>query len=226
MDKKKVIKIVLIILAIIISLVLIHTIRNFCILTSIANAQEKFKDYTNYSFTVESYGVRENEATISFDSVEYFMKDNIRKETYIRNNTPRLILWRNNDTKELIQVSENEKKATVSKVENKTDVVGDIIRELIITGDDFSTRLHFSFISFISYAKVDNEKCYLLNNYTSNNFYVSKKNKLLMRSIAGQYLIDDKLYNSITDIKNLRINEVTDSDVARPDLTGYTIVEK
>jgi len=57
-------------------------------------------------------------------------------------------------------------------------------------------------------------------------FYVGKKDKLLKRSIAGQCLIDDKLYNSVTDIKNLRINEVTDSDVARPNLTGYTIVEE
>jgi len=207
MDKKKIIKIILIILAVIIALVLIHTTRNFCILTSIANTQAKFENYTNYSFTISTQ--QENS---SAEIAKYF-KDNIIKQYYTVNGTTFMVLWANINTNEYIALNEEDKSANISPLNNKS-TIHELVRSVFATGDNIANRLYLSLVSFISIEELNGQKCYLINQSNKAKYYINKENKVEMRRVFGDYVMN---------FKNIRLNDLTDNDVAKPDLTGYTV---
>ena len=209
MDKKKIIKIILIILAVIIALVLIHTTRNFCILTSIANAQAKFKDYTNYSFTISS------QHKTDYVEMSYSFKDNILKEYYSFNGEIFSINWKDWNAGEAIDLSEQQKQAGIRKLSsNNSSQRRTLPTSVYATGDNIFQRLYISLISFISTEELDNQKCYLIKQMNNDKYYINKENKVVVKQDT---------INGIINFKNIRLNDLTDNDVARPDLTGYTV---
>ncbi len=71
MNKKKILKIIGIIIAILIILILIHTIRNFIIITDLQNKISKYSNSSNYF--IKSVAKEESGNIIT---INYYKKDN------------------------------------------------------------------------------------------------------------------------------------------------------
>ena len=81
MEKKKILKSILIIIIAIIAIFIIHTIKNYIIITGLQNKITQYKDSTNYN--IKSTAKEENGTTIKID---YYKKDN-KQVIFLERNT-------------------------------------------------------------------------------------------------------------------------------------------
>ena len=80
MKKKKILKIVLIIIAVLIALFIVHTVRNYVIITNLQNKVSEYQDSTNYH--IKSVTTEINGTVIT---MEYYRKDN-KEALFLENN--------------------------------------------------------------------------------------------------------------------------------------------
>lgn len=217
MNKKNIIKITLCIIAVIIALLLVHTIRNFVILTNIAKRQENFSNFKNYSLTVEQTVDKDEEDKIT---KKIYYKDNIYMEKMLINDEPFLTEWKNTETQEWVNLWHTTKQANIGNIIRDKDRGYIYPTSISINDSSLLDKLILSLTNFIITAEVNGEKCYLIG--TS---YISKETKQEVRRINSQKLIDDKYYDIILEFKDFNTNAPTDEQIAKPSLDGYTVVE-
>lgn len=214
--KKKVLKIIIIIILVILVLFIINTVRNFNIINNIFEKQAKLKECNNYSYIREDYSVNENDEKAI---MEVYKKD--EKNIMInKTNGNNVMVWNNIETKELIFVDLNKLEATVTTSDN-----GLIGTEVPVSGEiSFGEKLFVSVSSFITNDELNEEKCYCIRQIGSSTTYVSAESGIPLKTIgASKSVIDGKEYDSITEIKEWKTNQLSDKDVARPNLIGYKI---
>ncbi len=210
----KVRNIILIVFAIILVVILavgIYYGRNYFIIGDILSKQASLKNCTNYSFTTE------DTAGESTQNVDYKIKDGKQLLT-IHSDEANYEMWYNSQTKELISISLDAKFATVSTVEDTNSFIITSI-PLIASDDDAQWNLTFS--AGIDSVKMNEVDCYKLQVDETTQYY-AKESGLLIRSESSS-IIDGVKYDSIINFKNWQINSLTDDDLNRPDLSGYTI---
>lgn len=210
MKEKKKVKlsvIILIVVLLILLIVGIYYLRNYCIINNIFNKQATFKNYTNYSFTTKHYYNNSQPITI-----DYAFKDG--SYTFkISNNGYNSLTWYNSKSNEMITISLTEKTATTAIRDDF------IILPLPTIGSD---KIIPTFLSFISSEMVNGKDCYkVVNNYSIQ--YFNKENGTLVKSVLKSD-IDSEEAISTVEFSNFEFNKLTDKDVAKPDLTGYTIL--
>lgn len=210
MKEKKKVKlsvIILIVVLLILLIVGIYYIRNYCIINDIFNKQATFKNYTNYSFTTKSYDNNYQPITI-----DYAFKDG--SYTFkVANNDSSSLTWYNSKSNEMITISLTEKTATTAIREDF------IMIPLPTIGSD---KINLTFSSFISSEMVNGKDCYKIVNNESVQYF-NKENGTLVKSVSNSD-IDGKETISTVEFSNFEFNKLTDKDVAKPDLTGYTIL--
>lgn len=203
---RKVLKIIGIIILILLLILLIYFIRNFVIVNSFAEIQSS-NNY-HYKFTKDD------------GSFEYSYKDGKSVEIFRVNDQIASIDWYDKNTRERIYVEPLSSKATISHIQNhESGLVGSLLLETAIS-DNVSGRLNKAFCSFITTENIDGVECYKLQPWCgvlSNTFYFNKDSKLMEKAIIG---------NSDVNFSDWTINQLTDEDVARPDLSNYEIIEE
>ncbi len=209
MEKKKVLKIILLIILLILVLFAIHTIRNYIILDKIVKKQAEIQNSTNYSFVIENYS--ENEKFIESKSEVYY-KDGKCVRTIKKENED-LLFWSDNNTKEEIFVNKNLSIATIHELSSNTSDAPTFITE---------NSVFLAMFSLILSDEINGEECYVINNICDPT-YISKENGTMLKTIrmGGQ---DGEEFEIVTEYRNWKFDEVTDEDVARPDLSKYKVL--
>lgn len=208
MEKKKVLKIILGIIVLIVIACAIYFIRNYIIINKIATKQSEITSSNNYSYISELYTGEDKTV------IEYYYKDGININILKKNNIESEVIWYDENNKEQITMQVDKLTANVSNTENgfKCSMPSQIVENNINDKIDLALR------SLISYDEVNGEKCYAIKRFigvTTTIPYVSVKNGEVLKIALPD--------NKAIEYKEFKINNLTDEDVKRPDLTDYKV---
>ena len=214
-EKKKkhtALKFVLILIIIAIILFLVHYLRNYIIVSKIFNERAKYKDVTNYSY----YQTSNDENRVN--GVEFYRKDNTAM--FVVKNQ-KFVVWSNKDLNQTITLNYDTMQAIISTEAALSDQFASFepgYNQIALLGDseEEQTSKGFSFAYLITSENVNGVDCYKVSIGKEKAWY-SKENGMLMR------FINDSLQIDYSDWK---FNELTDTDVARPNLMGFSVENK
>ncbi len=204
--KKRILKIIGIILLIVIAIFLIHTIRNYVIISDLQEKISKYVNSTNYrtkSVTTENDG--------SIVTMEYYKKDN-KEVVFMERNL-------NGERKDTFY--DNKEGKTVQL--NTDNLVSVNIYNFMESDNKWQT-LFGSIFANIKSANCDGKDCYIIKgflssmslNSTSSETYIEKDTGLYFKTVDGENISK----------KEYEFDKVDDSIFVEPDIGLYTIKEK
>ena len=202
MKNKKGLKIFLIIIALVVVILAIHLIRNFMIINKINEKQEELSKSNNYFYTIEN-----NAGT----TTEVYYKDGISK-TIIKTKDTTMITWYDEKTRETITYSPQTMKASVGTG------FGIVQLQTLNTGNNFILAL----LSNISSDEVNGEKCYVVK-LSGETTYISEERGVTLKRVGAKVVQNGIETESVVEYKEWKINELTDEEMSKPDLTGYEV---
>lgn len=213
MNKKKILKIIGLIFLLIIVVILIHTVRNYIIITDLQEKISKYSDSTNYH--IKSIA-KENEKTVTF---EYYKKDNREvvflenksneevSKTSMYNNGRRVdIFWDNKDNKEV----ELDSGTTIAvNFYNYTE-----------TDNKWQTFLG-SIGATVKSTDYKGKECYIIKGFFSNTSLSFEDAEIYIEKDTGLFVktIEEK---RITE-REYDFNNVNDSIFIEPDISEYNL---
>jgi len=208
--KHRILKTIFMLIIILLILFLVHTFRNYIIITKIIEKQEAtIGKGNNYSFVTEKYS---SYNTNDRKKIEHYYKDGnsimvIEEES---------IIWGDEKTKELIIMSPKTLKANVTNANH-------ILRAnlpRVQAEEEFATKL--CFIYFITSDEVNGKECYKLL-WGEAATWVEKATGLIVKEMNGKRIIEGKEYDNISEWKEYKFDKLTEQDVSRPNLLGYEV---
>lgn len=215
MKNKKILKIILIIALIVIIIFVLHLIRNYIIISKIANMQESLFSITNFSYKIIPSS--SNDETIG-QTTERYYKDG-KNIIILEQDDSRYMFWNDQNTDESITI--NLSQLTASVYSGKSIMSAGHMPTFLTETSTFA-KLGLSAISFITTDEANEEECYVVR-YGRTTNYISKENGILLKSINGATVsFEGKKYDTI-EYTDWIFNELTDEDMSRPNLTGYTV---
>lgn len=206
MRKKKgsILKIFVILVLILLLSIIVHIIKNNIIIGKLYKKQVELKNLTNYYYISENNSSDEDK-----NIIEHYYKDG--KSKLVLNNG-NIILWNDKSTRENIMID----------LENK---IADITTSDYVIGNEFPIFIDETFknikaylFSSISSDVFNGVKCYKVD-YKNHTILISKNDGMLLKVI-------DKSLEEQTEIifyRDFKLNSLNDSDVEKPDLSGYEI---
>ena len=211
MGKKKILKIFLIIIALIFIIFLVHTIRNFIIITDLQSKIAKYSDNKNHHIKIISN--QENGTTLT---TNYYKKNN-KKAVFIERNL----------NGEIVKLSiyddgENNHTYTETTTEKIASLNSGFIEVQIYNGTETDNLLQKMLSSMVANIKTVNEngkKYYKLSNINSTYSIIAKNQYVLVDSDTG--LLYKSLDNYSTIEREYDFNNVDDSVFTEPDISEY-----
>ena len=226
MENRKILKAVLIIVMLSLILVVAYWARNFIILNKIVKMQEKISSSDNYSYIIEFYDNNKEDITTT---VQCYYKDGKMLKTVKLEDDSSRIVWHDENTKEGITLNSNELTATIDVYGSNFNFFDCDMEMQMLTPARYTNILEDSLTVLIGYDKIDGKECYFvqpLMGVVSSAAYYEKNDGPIVKYTMGNYIEGGKkYYGSKIEYKNLKSNEVTDNDVLKPDLTGYTLID-
>ena len=204
MDKKKILKFIGIFLIIIFLILLIFFIRNFIIISNLSKSNSNTLSSNNYSCSLNLN--HSNDTTF-----EYYYKDGIIVELKKINNDVVFKNWY--DTKSKEHISIDLVNSTV-QTRNKNDMF--VVSNLKSSIDNiFENKFKSAIMFSIRNDDFNGEKCYKLNSrYGLKDYdYYFNKNTGIIKSLNHQMIV----------VNDFKVNNVTDLQVEKPDLSNYNI---
>ena len=208
MSKKKVIKILLIILAITILIFLFDLGRKTYILSKYTNENNKYAEITNfYKKMTPEEGV----------TTELWRKGNLGLLKRTAKDDIKMIYY--GEEYNWIIVDSKDKDDNDSKIAVKMNKEGPGIEmQSLKTGtldlENFWNTIKMAFLSRITTEKLDDIECYKFYMNEEWQMYVNKDNLLVVREKNG---------STDTGTIEYKLNVVRDEDVVMPNLAGYSI---
>lgn len=200
---------IVIIITVLAILFFINFVRNLVIINEIIDKQAKLKDSTNYSFVSESYNSNDTNDKLR---IEHYYKDGKSIMVYSSNDS-KIEVWYDEETGETIYLDETKKDQTTT---NSSFLLGNTLPYF----EDIENKMYYALSSLIVNSNIDGRDCYRIQGLSGVS-YIDKENGMVLREISGSTVIDGKNYDSITDFKDWKFDELTDEEMERPDLTGY-----
>ena len=214
MKIKKILKIIGIIVGILIILLLVHTIRNYIIITDL---QDKFSQYSDSSnYYIKSIATEDNGTIIT---MEYYSKDNkqvVFLERNINGETSKISMY---DDGEKTDTFWDNKENKIVQLDSETMIEINIYNRLE-TDNNWQTYLGSIFASVKS-TNYNGKECYIIKGFLSSNLlnfesaeiYVEKDTGLFVKAIEG----------STTTEREYEFDNVEDTVFSEPDISQYTI---
>ena len=215
--KKKILKIIGIILLVVIAIFLIHTIRNYVIISDLQEKISKYVNSTNYrtkSVTTENDG--------SVVTMEYYKKDNkevVFLERMANNEVTKISMYSNGERTDVFTETKDSK---VAQLNSGTIMSLGIYNHL---ENDSKWQTILGCISAkIKSVDYNGKECYIVKEFMSSNSltsevvetYIDKETGLFVKSIDA----------GIVNEREYEFNTVDDSIFTEPDISQYTLKEK
>lgn len=217
MKIKKVLKIFGIIIAILIILVLINTIRNYVIITSL---QDKISQYSNSSNYYIKSVVTEYDGTIGI--IEYYKKDNkqvVFLERNLNGEISKISIYNNGERTDTFW--DNKENKTV-QLDSGT-IMKINIYNFTETDNNWQTFIG-SIFTKVKSTNYNGKECYIIKGFLSSNSltfedaetYIEKDTGLFVKTTGG---------NTTTE-REYKFDSVEDTIFSEPDISQYTLKEK
>lgn len=212
MSKKKIFKIIGMILLIVIVLVLIHTIRNYIIISDLQEKVEKYLDSTNYY--IKSIAT-ENGGTIV--TMEYYRKDNkevVFLERNLNGEISKISMYNNGERIDTFAENKEVKTAQL----NSANLMSINIISPLETTNKWQTFLGSIFANVKS-TNYNGKDCYIVKNFMSlpsdynAKTYIEKDTGLFVKEIQKES----------SNEKEYEFDNVDDSIFVEPDISQYTL---
>ena len=225
MKIKKILKIIGIIVGILIILLLVHTIRNYIIITDL---QDKFSQYSDSSnYYIKSIATEDNGTIIT---MKYYSKDNkqvVFLERNINGETSKISMY---DDGEKTDTFWDNKENKIVQLDSETMIEINIYNRLE-TDNNWQTFLGSIFASVKS-TNYNGKECYVIRknsrdskslNY--NECWIDKETMMNVRNVMNTQNENTQQYS---DSKLLYVEdkEISDTDVELPELEGFTVNNK
>lgn len=203
MKNKKVLKIILVFIAVIVCLYAIFCIRNYLILNKIFKQQEAVRNSQNYYFITENYSVKEDELKTV---IEHFYKDKKHKIIYVIENEFKTTRWYDEDTKEVI-IQVNDEKPVV---ETADFILGNDIPFL----KDKSQAIKLYMTAMISSENMNDKDCYKIK-ISEKTWYIYKDNGMMARETEGYTIIDNVKHYRFINYRDWKFDQLKDNDIEK-----------
>lgn len=216
MEKKKILKSILIIIIAIIAIFIIHTIKNYIIITGLQNKITQYKDSTNYN--IKSTAKEENGTTIKID---YYKKDN-KQVIFLERNTgeevSKISMYDNGERTDTFAETKDAKVAQL----NSGTIMNINIYNYLETENKWQTLLG-CVASKIKKVNYNDKQCYNIKGFMSSTSltsedaetYIDKETVLFVKTTQ----------NGTTTEREYEFNNVQDSIFIEPDIGQYKLKE-
>jgi hypothetical protein len=216
MKKKKILKIIGIILLVVIAVFLIHSIRNYVIITNLQNKVSKYVDSTNYH--TKYVTTSDNGTNIT---INYYKKDNkqhISIERELNGEKSTVLAYDNGDGLDMFIESNDSK---IAKLGSGT-LLEMYNLNYIETESNWQTFLWGSQASIKS-TQYNGKECYIVKGfessmaiaYDSEQAYINKETGLVEKLVS-----DDSTSERVYEYE---FDNVDDSIFVEPDISQYTL---
>lgn len=201
-------KAVLLILIVFIVLYIINIIRNVIILSDILEKESIILSSNNIYYETTSDTGMES---------KFYKKDEIEMfDTKVNEN--RIIKWRNINTNEGIIISPNSKVAYNVKAD---EIVGFNIPLLVHSINEIGEYKIYATLSSIIYT---DKNCYVIMMECNNKTWVNKETGEVLKRQDGIIKSENNKANpAMIYYNNWKINELTEEDMAKPDISSFEI---
>lgn len=218
--RKKIGIIILVVLAICI-IVIGSRIYHFVVIKKIYEAIENFKNESNRYYCV----IQQNETTLQ---QEVILKDNIARWNQKKENVDKYCQWKNfNNGQEYSIILEDKTFWKSNFFKDSSDNLVNLpnLIYFIYQDNQFNFK-EFLKVKYILPVNYDNQKCYKI--VTNTQILIVSRDTYLPIYDSLDMMNSEKNEKVLTEfIYKFKVGEVTDEDIALPDLTEYTeIIEK
>ena len=180
--------------------------RKIIILTNLSNKAKEYKNSQNYYLKLESFG----EGKMTITEAYYKQEKSLVKITSYTEETKEIkqVLYKSGD--ERISLIDNGKTKLLKEM-------GDIlVQPISFTSDIFLDNLYMAFSTNINKINLNGKECYIIKDGNTEKF-IDVNTGLAIKMIDNQN-------NKTVDYK-YEYGVVKDTDVVRPDTTGYVLNE-
>ena len=194
------------ILLIIIIIFVIIVVRKTIILTNLSNKAQESQNSQNYYLRLESFG----EGKMTITEAYYKQEKSLVKITSYSEGTNEIkqVLYKSGDEK--IYLLDNGKTKTIKEM-------GDIsVQPVSFTSDIFLDNVYMALTTNIDKIKLNGKECYIIRDGNTEKF-IDANTGLAMKMIDNQN-------NRTVDYK-YEYGVVKDTDISRPDTSGYVKTE-
>lgn len=221
MEKKKIIKnvlkIALIVIAILLVILIIHTIRNYVIVTDLQNKIAEYNDSTNYH--IKSVATENNGTIVKMD---YYKKDDkqvVFMERMANNEVTKISMYNNGERTDTFTETKDSK---IAQLNSGTIMSVGIYNHL---ENDSKWQTILGCISAkIKSVDYNGKECYIVKEFMSSTSltfegaetYIDKETGIFVKSIEA----------GIVNEREYEFNTVDDSIFTEPDISQYTLKEK
>ena len=213
MKMKKILMVLGIIIAILVVIVLVHTIRNYMIITDLQNKISQYADSVNY-YTKSISTVKDGTITM-----EYYRKDNnqvVFLERNLNGTINKVAMYNNGEKTDTFTQTPDTKIAQL----NSGTIMSIGIYNHLETENNWQTFLGSMFASVKS-TNYNGKDCYIIKGFMSSTSltfegaetYIEKDTGLFIKDIEGE---------TITE-KEYEFDNVDDSIFVEPDISQYTL---
>ena len=213
MKMKKILMVLGIIIAILVVIVLVHTIRNYMIITDLQDKISQYADSVNY-YTKSIATVKDGTITM-----EYYRKDNnqvVFLERNLNDTINKIAMYNNGEKTDTFTQTPDTKIAQL----NSGTIMSIGIYNHLETENNWQTFLGSMFASVKS-TNYNGKDCYIIKGFMSSTSltfegaetYIEKDTGLFIKDIEGE---------TITE-KEYEFDNVDDSIFVEPDISQYTL---
>ena len=213
MNMKKILMVLGIIIAILVVIVLVHTIRNYMIITDLQNKISQYADSVNY-YTKSIATVKDGTITM-----EYYRKDNnqvVFLERDLNGTINKVAMYNNGEKTDTFTQTPDTKIAQL----NSGTIMSIGIYNHLETENNWQTFLG-SMLASVKSTNYNGKDCYIIKDFMSSTSltfegaetYIEKDTGLFIKDIEGE---------TITE-KEYEFDNVDDSIFVEPDISQYTL---
>ena len=213
MKMKKILMVLGIIIAILVVIVLVHTIRNYMIITDLQNKISQYADSVNY-YTKSIATVKDGTITM-----EYYRKDNnqvVFLERNLNGTINKVAMYNNGEKTDTFTQTPDTKIAQL----NSGTIMSIGIYNHLETENNWQTFLG-SMLASVKPTNYNGKDCYIIKGFMSSTSltfegaetYIEKDTGLFIKDIEGE---------TITE-KEYEFDNVDDSIFVEPDISQYTL---
>lgn len=216
MKVKKILRILGIIVAILIILVLIHTIRNYVIITGL---QDKISQYSNSSnYYTKSIATEENGTIVT---MEYYKKDNkqvVFLERNLNGEINKVSMYDNGERTDTFTETKDSKIAQL----NSGTIMSVNIYNYLETDNNWQTFLG-SISAKVKSINYNGKECYIIKGFLSSTSLTFEGAETYIEKDTGLYVKTAE--GGITTEREYKFDNVEDTIFIEPDISEYTLKE-